>query len=159
MRPGDTRRVRWHPIPDPRALHDSTRHQAPQTTAFKGGEGCSYAAGLCYFATKIDERVWKLDPDRAEIEIVYDLETSEEGLLSGVDNVLALPSGDVYVAEDPGDMQIVRLTPDGGVAPILQVMGHYGSEVTGPAFSPDGARLYFSSQRFPGTTYEVMGDF
>ena len=32
-----------------------------------------------------------------------------------------------------------------------------GSEITGPAFSPDGRRLYFSSQRNPGTTYEVTG--
>jgi len=34
-----------------------------------------------------------------------------------------------------------------------------GSEVTGPAFSPDYTRLYFSSQRTPGETFEVTGPF
>ena len=33
------------------------------------------------------------------------------------------------------------------VAPFLRLVGHSGSEITGPAFSPDGTRLYFSSQR------------
>jgi secreted PhoX family phosphatase len=63
------------------------------------------------------------------------------------------------VAEDPGDLQIVALTASGGVRPIVQVTGTPGSEITGPAFSPDGTRLYFSSQRSPGRTYEVTGPF
>jgi hypothetical protein len=31
--------------------------------------------------------------------------------------------------------------------------------MTGPAFDPSGTRLYFSSQRNPGRTYEVTGPF
>ena len=42
---------------------------------------------------------------------------------------------------------------------VCQVTGTEGSEITGPAFSPDGTRLYFSSQRDPGRTYEVTGPF
>ena len=34
-----------------------------------------------------------------------------------------------------------------------------GSEITGPAFDPSGRRLYFSSQRNPGATYEVTGSW
>ncbi len=30
------------------------------------------------------------------------------------------------------------------IAPFLRVDGRSGSEITGPAFSPDGTRLYFS---------------
>ena len=79
--------------------------------------------------------------------------------LSGVDNVFAAPNGDLYVAEDGGDLQIVVRTPTGRLLPIAQVTGQPGSELTGPALSPDGRRLYFSSQRGPGTTYEVEGPF
>ena len=53
-------------------------------------------------------------------------------------------------------MQIVML--DGARAEaVVQVTGVENSEMTGPAFSPDGTRLYFSSQRNPGRTYEVTG--
>ena len=48
------------------------------------------------------------------------------------------------------------------VAPLVQVTGQEGSELTGPAFGPDGRRLYFSSQRGgggAGLTYEVTGPF
>ena len=34
-----------------------------------------------------------------------------------------------------------------------------GTEITGPALTPDGSRLYFSSQRNPGRTFEVSGPF
>jgi secreted PhoX family phosphatase len=53
------------------------------------------------------------------------------------------------------------------VEPIIQVPGQDISEIAGPCFSPDGQRLYFSSQRGPvgsaglplGITYEVTGPF
>jgi hypothetical protein len=51
------------------------------------------------------------------------------------------------------------------VAPFLRVNGQSSSEITGPAFFPDGSRLYFSSQRGTtgsssgGITYEVSGPF
>lgn len=49
--------------------------------------------------------------------------------------------------------------------PFLRVTGQSSSEICGPAFSPDGNRLYFSSQRGTsgsssgGITYEVTGPF
>ena len=78
-------------------------------------------------------------------------------MLTGIDNVFVSPTGDVFVAEDTGDMQIVALTTAGDIVPIVQVVGVTGSEICGPALSPDGSRLYFSSQRNPGETFEVTG--
>ncbi|NUP77218.1 MAG: translocation protein TolB, partial [Nonomuraea sp.] len=71
------------------------------------------------------------------------------------------------VAEDGGNMEINIITPDGVVAPVMRLDGQGQSEITGPAFSPDGTRLYFSSQRGTsgeragtgGITYEVTGPF
>lgn len=57
------------------------------------------------------------------------------------------------------------ITPSGVVAPFLRINGQGGSEICGPAFSPDGGRLYLSSQRGTsgsssgGITYEVRGPF
>ena len=86
--------------------------------------------------------------------------------LEDPDNVFAGPNGDVYVAEDDGNLQIVALTPSGNVVPIVQVTGQTGTEITGPALDPSGTRLYFSSQRGPaaggrawGLTFEVTGPF
>jgi secreted PhoX family phosphatase len=80
-------------------------------------------------------------------------------------------SGDILVAEDGGDMQVCVILPDRRVLPLLQVTNAAGapdtaSEITGPAFSPDGTRLYFSAQRSgrrgatgSGITFEVTLPF
>jgi secreted PhoX family phosphatase len=74
-------------------------------------------------------------------------------------------SGDLLIAEDGGDLQIVVITKSGELKPLLQLIGHDHSEITGPAFSPNGSRLYFSSQRGTtgrsedGITFEITGPF
>ncbi len=163
IRPDQHRPLAWHVVPDPLATGTETRFQVPTATRFTGGEGIDFAPGppadRIFFTTKGDDRVWQIDLANDRIAIRYDRVSSASPVLSGVDNLLVTPGGDLYVAEDPGDLQIVALTPDGGVVPIVQVTGHGDSEITGPALSPDGRRLYFSSQRHPGTTYEVEGPF
>lgn len=67
--------------------------------------------------------------------------------MTGVDNVTRSTGGDLFVAEDGGNMEICIITPAGVVAPFLRIPNQSSSEITGPAFSPDGSRLYFSSQR------------
>lgn len=137
----------------------------PAASRFVGGEGLWIHGDLVYFATKGDDRVWRLDAARSMLSVVYDDTMPGGGALTGVDNVVANAAGDVLVAEDGGDMQIVAVTTDGQVLPLLQVVGHERSELAGPAFSPDGTRLYFSSQWAPqsegwrGITYEVSGPF
>jgi secreted PhoX family phosphatase len=89
-------------------------------------------------------------------------------ILKGVDNLTVTPAGDVVVGEDGDDMQVVAISAEGPVVPLVQITGQDGSEVTGPAFDPRLQRLYFSSQRgadglellgMSGITYEVKGPF
>jgi secreted PhoX family phosphatase len=154
--------VTWLPVPDPGG-GTPTRDQVAGATRFDGGEGLWFGADAVHLATKGDNRVWRYDVVAQTIAVVYDQATSCNPVLSGIDNVVMSRSGDVYVCEDGGDMQLVLLGADGSVSPFLQVTGQDGSELTGPAFSPDGRRLYLSSQRGGplglGVTYEVQGPF
>lgn len=153
--------IDWLVVPDPLAKTEATRLQVPAYTIFKGGEGIGIYEGRVYFTTKHDNRVWVYHTGNQQLDVLYDVETSDNPILSGVDNVVITPAGDVLIAEDGGDMQIVVLTDAGSVAPLLQIVGHEKSEITGPAFDPSYQRLYFSSQRGSvgkssgGITYEV----
>ncbi|MFD0690802.1 alkaline phosphatase PhoX [Actinomadura fibrosa] len=161
--------VSWARVPNPQIWTTPTRQQVAGAMRFNGGEGCYYTGGVCYFTTKGDNRVWAYGASAERLDLAYDddLVTGGEPPLRGVDNVTGASSGDLYIAEDGGNMEINLITPDGVVAPFLRVVGHDGSEITGPAFSPDGTRLYFSSQRgksgfaagTDGYTFEVTGPF
>jgi hypothetical protein len=161
--PSETGAVTWQRVPNPNALLEATRHQIDGARHFTGGEGCHYAEGICFFTTKGDNRVWAYDAENERLEIVYDADSP----LNGVDNITGTPSGDLYIAEDGGNMEINLITVDRVVTPFLRITGHARSEITGPAFSPDGSRLYFSSQRgargdaagTDGVTYEITGPF
>lgn len=156
--------VEWLPLPDPSGADRATRRQVPASTPFDGGEGIWWHQGVVYFTTKGDNRVWAYDVDKSELSILYDGADSE---LRGVDSVSVSAGGDVMVAEDGGDMQLVAISSDGGLVPLVQVVGQTQSEITGPALDPSRTRLYFSSQRGPsgeahgerGITYEITGPF
>lgn len=160
--------VGWAQVPRARArdMGPATRRQVPEMKVFDGGEGAWFQNGALYFTTKGDDRVWRLDPSdpvRPDLRVHYDAATSVLPELTGVDNITGRSGhDDLYVAEDGGDMQIVVLVAHEGVGyagPVVQLTGVEGSEMTGVAFNPAGDRLYFSSQRNPGATYEVTGPF
>ena len=82
--------------------------------------------------------------------------------LGGVDNLLTTPKGDIVVAEDGDNMELVLLGPRKTALVLLRIKNQANSELTGPAFDPSFRRLYFSSQRGidgRGITYEVRGPF
>lgn len=154
----------WHEVPDPSGVSEQTRLQVAASTDFDGGEGIAFSDGMIYFATKGDNRIWRFNTVGNVLDVLYDDDFFEEPVLSGVDNITIAPSGEIYVAEDGGDMQLVALTQDGTPIPIAQIYGQDDSEITGPAVF--GNRLYFSSQRGTGPfigsggiTYEITGDF
>ncbi|TXS55061.1 PhoX family protein [Streptomyces sp. t39] len=157
----------WANVPDPDGSPTVTRSQVSGAKKFNGGEGCHYANDTVWFTTKGDNRLWQLDVTSNTYQLAYDdsLVSGGSAPLTGVDNVTGAASGDLFVAEDGGTMEICVITPDDVVAPFLRITGQSGSEICGPAFSPDGRRLYFSSQRGTsgsssgGITYEVTGPF
>ncbi|PRY30467.1 alkaline phosphatase PhoX [Pseudosporangium ferrugineum] len=157
----------WATVPDPDGTPTATRRQVSGAKTFNGGEGCHYAGDTVWFTTKGDNRVWQINLAAGTYELAYDDDLVSPGSapLTGVDNITGTSSGDLYVAEDGGTMDICVITPDDTVSVFLRVTGHSGSEITGPAFTPAGDRLYFSSQRGTsgsssgGITYCVTGPF
>lgn len=178
-------RTSWVDAVDPQSAQSgvrTARANAGQTvpgTVFKGGEGIWHypvpaalqsvppggdrpTRALIFFACKGDNRVFAYDIDNDLIESVFD-NASIDPAYDDVDNVVVSPAGDVLVAEDGEAMRLMVVVPNRPSKVLVQVtLG--GSEITGPAFSPDGSRLYFSSQRGPnlplgrtgtGVTYEL----
>jgi len=161
---GETGKVEWLEIEDPSAATTATRFQS-EASRFDGGEGIVYFGGKVYFTTKGDNRVWVFDINTQVISILYDDSAYIDPVLTGVDNITVSSDGSLYVAEDGGNMQIVVIANDGAIYPLVELEGHDESEIAGVAFSPDGRRLYFSSQRgtsgdeLDGLTFEIQGPF
>jgi uncharacterized protein len=165
--------VTWKRVPDPNIVTAGkpVRQQVPEMTRFRGGEGLWYDRGVVYFTTKGDKRVWAYHTADQRLEVLYDDDTTPGSSLDAVDNITVAQSGDIYVCEDGGNMEICLITPDGVVAPFCRLQGpnHAGSEMCGVVFDPSGTRIYFSSQRAhpyvagtplaQGAVYEISGPF
>ncbi|MEZ5204579.1 MAG: DUF839 domain-containing protein [Acidimicrobiales bacterium] len=177
--------VTWGVVPNPFGVPTATKEQVAGATRFDGAEGIWYHEGAVFFTTKGDDRVHRLDVRDQVHSIIWDGDPEtlgvEGAVLSGVDNITVdAGTGDIYVAEDGGNLEVVIISAEGEVAPFVRLVaeGHGGSEITGPCFNPDRSRLYFSSQRGPtpsalaqiipgasqqtlngGITYEVTGPF
>lgn len=156
--------VRWELVPDPAfAMGVPTRMQVPSASRFNGGEGIWWHDDVVYFTTKGDHKVHAYRCVDAHLRVLYDANRAADPILRGVDNLTVTCCGDVVVAEDGDDMQLVAILPDGSLRVLAQVEGQDHSEITGPAFDPSGTRLYFSSQRGGpsggGITYVVEGPF
>ena len=163
----------WEDVMSPTMAQGTVRTglgAAAPGSPFNGGEGLWYFNNLVYFSTKGDSRIWVLDIAAQTIEAIYDLATAtpENAILDGVDNLTVSEFGDVLVAEDGGDMDICVILPNRQLLRLLKAsdVTNGGSEICGPAFSPDGTRLYFSAQRSGrngapgnGITFEVTLPF
>ena len=179
--------VSWALLADPSGAMAPTRTQVAGARVFPGNEGIWYHDGWIYFTTKIDHSVHGIDLRGQTYRLIWQGDPDglgvEGAVLSHVDNITVdAGSGDLVVAEDGGNMELVVLAPDGSVGPLLRMVGagHEISEITGPVFNPTRDRLYFSSQRGPsvrtlgelipamvvspeaaaaGVTYEITGPF
>ena len=177
---GSGRQLRWVAVPDPSARTTPTRNQVPGARRFDGGEGTWFDYGIVYFTTKGDNRVWAYHVRSQRIEVLYDKERlGDSAPLSGVDNITVSPSGDIYVCEDGGDLDICLVTAGFDVARFCKLDKRVhggpsaaspfkGNETVGVVFDPSGERMYFGAQRsFPigpieaprGVVYEIQGPF
>ena len=167
------RAVTWATVPLPEPLDiirhsyafPATRNQVRESYPFDGGEGIWYHHDqTIVFSTKGDNRLWRYDIAASTVQAIYDDDSSPDNILSALDNVAMTPDGDIICCEDGDDTQVVAITPDGRQVPMLQLIGN--GEPAGPAFSPDGQRLYVSGYSGPsgpanerklGATYEIRG--
>ena len=95
--------------------------------------------------------MYAYDVENQVVELIFDNSQIDEDM-SDVDNLVISPAGDVVVAEDlvgaRNNIRIIVVVPNEPAKVLVEVQ-QTGSEITGPAFSPDGSRLYFNSQRGP----------
>jgi secreted PhoX family phosphatase len=154
--------VHWQAVPDPSGVSAPTRDQVAGTR-FAGGEGTWFDSGIVYFTTKGDNKVHAYDTRSNRYELIYDEALHPDSPLSGLDGITVSRSGDLYLCEDGGDLDICMITPERVVSRFLKLTGadHDGSELCGVVFDPSGERLYFSSMGSyaEGATYEVTGPF
>ena len=156
--------VSWINVPDPYAKDSPIIGQLPEATSFERGEGMTFFEGNVFFATTKDHRLWFYNTKYNELSLFYDGLRSKEKItaidwlkswkkdtknkiLNDPDDMTVTKDGQILVAEDSDNMELCLLGKDGSARPLLRLDGHWFSEVTGPAFSPDGSYLYFSSQR------------
>ncbi|MGK2914406.1 MAG: alkaline phosphatase PhoX [Porticoccaceae bacterium] len=181
-------RVSWADVGTPELCQSSVRATLASTgspvpgTLFKGGEGIWLyelptearrvppggsrpTRALLFFASKGDNRLFAYDVDNELIESVFD-NSAIDPPFDQVDSVVVSPAGDILVGEDGDAMRLMVVVPNQPAKVLIKVTLGSSSEITGPAFSPDGSRLYFSSQRGPnlgvgirkrgkGVTYEL----
>lgn len=153
-------RVTWIEVSDAEPARDEA------TTAFKGGEGLAHHENSLFVSTKGDRRVWRYDMASSTIEILHDCRAQPNTALDSVDNLeIDRWSGDLLIAEDGPSLHLCILSTDGATATmsrLAEFVGHDGSEVAGPSFSPDGRTLIVSSQRGRdgrGMTFAITGPF
>lgn len=174
----ELRRVTWIDVVQPERPQGQVRGELGSAslpvpgTVFRGGEGLwiydvpealqSIPPGgavpmraVAFFACKGDNRVLALDIDNGLIQTVFDNFFIDPNF-DDVDNVVVSPAGDVIVAEDGDGMRLMVVVP-GLPAKVLLKIETPGSEITGPAFTPDGSRLYFNSQRGPNIPLQNLG--
>ena len=140
----------WVPVRGIGALGSPrTRYDAPGAREFDGCEGIALDGDVLYMATKGNERILRIDLARSALTLYW-----EGPPLEGPDNLAVHDAtGNLFVCEDGGNMEMVLITPERQADPFLRfVDGHDRSEVTGAAFDPTGTRLIVNSQRAPTPT-------
>ena len=144
--------VSWLAVPDPLATVIPTRVQVTDGFVTPVGGGVWVHDGVLLFTTALDDRVHAVDLAGQHHSVVWDGSGHRQPLVGIGDLTVHARSGDLFVVEDRGDMEVAVVSPEGEVAPFCRMVGadHRLSQATGPCFDPSGTRFYVSSLRGRG---------
>ena len=162
-------RAEWVRLEDVNPVEDTLRAEAHAKGAalFWRGEGAWYARGrhywVCTGAGDAGEgQVWSYDPWRQVATLI--VESTDENLLDGADNMTVARDGTLYLCEDgsdgsPGDpnysQYVVGVDTDGGLFHLAHnIIPDDASEFAGICFSPDNRFAFVNSQGI-GITYAI----
>ena len=165
---GEVFNVEWVSVPDPQALKASTRDQAHNAGAafFSRGEGAWLADHKVYLCSTDGGparrgQLYRLDiSSGGEDRLTLVAQAESNDSFANPDNVTVSSWGDVFLAEDGGAPNGVRvLKPDGSLRHFVRnAMNGGKSEITGICFSPDGKWLFLNLQ-WEGLTLAITGPF
>lgn len=146
----------WIPFEGTGADGLLTRYRAPRAETFRRCEGIVLHDDVLHLATASDGIIHRLDLENRTLATFW-----AGPPVAGPDNLAVhARTGNLFVCEDGGNMEVVVITPDAHADPFLRFVGHDGSEVTGAAFNPAGTGLVVNSQRAPTdkTVTDVIGE-
>jgi secreted PhoX family phosphatase len=159
--------VSWVDIdnPEPTGAQPTCRAQGQDRGAaiVVRGEGLWIHDGAVYFVSTTGGpvaggQIFRLDPDGDGGTLTLLAQSTDRDQLDMPDNLTVAPWGDVYLAEDGGGEQYLRiLHPDGSITDFARNARSNG-ELAGVCFSPDGKALFVNMQA-DGLTLVVTGPF
>ena len=163
---GDRLTVDWGTIDDPQAQSIPTRHQAHARGAavLSRGEGMWSSPGVVYLASTDGGparrgQIYRLDiaPPGEQDRLSLVAQAENDNAMANPDNLTIAPGGDVYIAEDGSEPNLIwQLRSNGDIFPIAR--NALSGEVTGLCFSPDGNWLFANLQK-EGLTLAIRGPF
>jgi hypothetical protein len=144
---GDELDVDWIPLDDPDPATDTLRATARSAGAavVARGEGIWFHRGVVYFTSTSggpigSGQVFALRPTATGGTLTLIAQSEDEALLDGPDNISMAPWGDLFICEDAGVTNYIRvLTPKGTLFDFARTTL---SELAGVCFSPDGRALF-----------------
>ena len=160
IQPGQVRPVAWHavPNPNPSGSQTATRYQVPV------GDDVQRRRGLL-----VSRRASSASPPRATTASGSSIPPRTRSRSSTTTPPRAIPCSRtsttstrprVATSSSPKTPAISRSSHSRRAGSRCRSCGSWactGTEITGPALSPDGSRLYFSSQRNPGGRSRCRG--
>jgi uncharacterized repeat protein (TIGR03803 family) len=162
---GDAWPIGWVDIDDPTPADDTCRVEGRDRGAatFVRGEGAWFHDGSVYFSATAGGplgagQVFRLDPDGDGGTLTLIAQSDDQSVLDYPDGVTVAPWGDVFLCEDGGGEQRIRVVDAEGNVTDFATKRIQPGEIAGACFSPDGQVLFvnFHAECF---TLAITGPF